>query len=156
MSKQTAEVLHEVFGERSRQDALWGTDRTIPDGTGERDDAVLAEASKRLCDAADASGDLTWRHILEEEVYEAFAEKDARKLRTELLQVAAVAAAWIEDLDRRNGKPKPLPRCVPLEGCCNAEVGGRYYCTLAPNHPKSKGHIDERERVMWEDEDRAA
>lgn len=139
-------MLHEVFGERSRQDAIWGIDRTIPDGTGDHNiaEANLARAG---CDDADAHGALTWVHILNEEVWEAFAEKDPRKLRQELIQVAAVAAAWIEDLDRRHGKPKPLPRCVPLEGCCNVDAGGRYYCTLAPGHLRD--HIDERERVMW-------
>lgn len=42
-----------------------------------------------------------WDGILLEEVYEALAEADPAKLRTELIQVAAVCAAWVHDLDRR-------------------------------------------------------
>jgi len=38
-----------------------------------------------------------------EEVAEAFAETDAALLRTELIQVAAVIAAWVSDIDRRRG-----------------------------------------------------
>jgi hypothetical protein len=39
--------------------------------------------------------------ILREEVYEAFAEEDPAALRTELIQVAAVAATWVDAIDRR-------------------------------------------------------
>ena len=35
-------------------------------------------------------------------VGEAFAESDPDKLRTELIQVAAVAVAWIESIDRNS------------------------------------------------------
>lgn len=44
-----------------------------------------------------------WDGILLEEVYEALAESDRDRLRAELLQVAAVCAAWIWDLDNRPG-----------------------------------------------------
>jgi hypothetical protein len=36
-----------------------------------------------------------------EEVFEAFAESSPDALRKELTQVAAVAVAWIEDIDSR-------------------------------------------------------
>ncbi|TIH26025.1 NUDIX hydrolase, partial [Subtercola vilae] len=42
-----------------------------------------------------------WQDILLEEVFEAFAESDTSKLRTELIQVAAVAQQWVEAIDRR-------------------------------------------------------
>jgi hypothetical protein len=44
---------------------------------------------------------LTWRDILLEEVYEAFAETDSDRLREELIQVAAVALSWVDAIDRR-------------------------------------------------------
>jgi len=44
---------------------------------------------------------VTWRDILYEEVLEAYVETDWSALRAELVQVAAVAVAWIEHLDRR-------------------------------------------------------
>ena len=49
----------------------------------------------------EAGKNVTWRHILEEEVLEAFAELDPKKLREELVQVAAVTMLWIECLDRK-------------------------------------------------------
>lgn len=42
-----------------------------------------------------------WDGVLLEEVYEALAEPDPERLRAELVQVAAVCAAWISDIDRR-------------------------------------------------------
>jgi hypothetical protein len=42
--------------------------------------------------------------VLDEEVWEAFAESDPAKLRAELVQVAAVAFRWIEALDARKGE----------------------------------------------------
>lgn len=42
-----------------------------------------------------------WDGILLEEVYEALAESDPAKLRAELIQVAAVAVAWVQAIDRR-------------------------------------------------------
>jgi hypothetical protein len=52
-------------------------------------------------DRAVREGTLTWTHILEEEVCEALAETDQERLREELVQVAAVACAWVECIDRR-------------------------------------------------------
>jgi len=42
-----------------------------------------------------------WDGVLLEEVYEALAESDPERLRAELVQVAAVAVAWIQAIDRR-------------------------------------------------------
>lgn len=110
MSK-TREVLEEVFEERRRQDAKWG-EQNWPDGTGYEGygGAALAlleehrDLLRKACDAAYANGTLTWKHIFDEEVAEALAEKDPANLRTELLQVAAVAVAWVGAIDRRGGK----------------------------------------------------
>jgi hypothetical protein len=89
-----------VTAERAKQDSKWG-EQNHPDGTGEPHEAVLAEAKRRLCETAAGAGALTWRDILDEEVAEAFAETDPARLRAELVQVAAVAVAWIEAIDRR-------------------------------------------------------
>lgn len=63
-------------------------------------DAVLAMLPAPA-DRAAASGVLAWRDVLLEEVHEALAESDQDRLRAELLQVAAVCAAWISDIDSR-------------------------------------------------------
>jgi hypothetical protein len=103
--KQFAE---DVDAERQAQLAKWGEQRH-PDGTGPRTaswGALLhadeaAAAARNRCQRAAGRGDLTWRHVLNEEVAEAFAESDPAALRAELVQVAAVCAAWISDLDQR-------------------------------------------------------
>jgi len=101
-------VLDEVAAERARQDAQWG-EQNHPDGSGPRVahgsgiDYMEnhAKHARRVCQGAAKDGTLTWRHILLEEIFEALAEEDSAALRTELVQVAAVAVAWAEAIDRR-------------------------------------------------------
>jgi hypothetical protein len=95
-----APVLADVQAERERQDAKWG-EQNHPDGTGL---PVYQHSARRYRDHADraaASGVLAWRDVLLKEVHEALAEADPAKLRAELVQVAAVAVAWIAAIDRR-------------------------------------------------------
>lgn len=91
-------VLPEIAAERDRQDEKWG-EQNHPDGTGPGYRVHAIEARVR-CQRAARIGLVTYKDILEEEVYEAFAETDPVELREELIQVAAVAVAWIEKLDR--------------------------------------------------------
>jgi hypothetical protein len=95
-----AAVLAEITAERARQDAKWG-EQNHPDGTGGAFFAERAIIARAACQDAAAKGRLTWRHILEEEFKEATAEPSPTALRAELVQVAAVAVAWIESIDRR-------------------------------------------------------
>ena len=101
MPTDRPDILPEIAAERARQDAKWG-EQNHPDGTGNAGDAHVARLAKSWCDNAAKRGALTYRHILDEEVQEAFAESDPAKLRAELVQVAAVAVAWIECIDRRS------------------------------------------------------
>jgi hypothetical protein len=91
----------DIMGEEQRQDDKWGpmTERHLANGTARPGDDASAAIARAKNKANDLDGD-NWRDILEEEVYEAFAETDPQKLRKELVQVAAVAAQWIADLDR--------------------------------------------------------
>jgi hypothetical protein len=97
------DILAAISDERDAQDAKWG-EQNHPDGTGGRDAAVMAAALRTQCDARHRQGRGTFADILAEEVAEAFAEEDPGKLRTELVQVAAVAAAWVEAIDRRQAR----------------------------------------------------
>lgn len=96
-------VLRDIERERKRQDVKWGV-QSHPNGTGQ---AFYKEQAKEWREANNdmvAIDQLTWDLILLEEVYEALAEKNVRRLRTELIQVAAVATAWVECLDRKAKK----------------------------------------------------
>jgi hypothetical protein len=106
-------VIGEVVAERERQNAKWG-EQNHPDGTGPhllllhgtevnldlRSGEELARIFKAKC-GGNAPNEDNWRDILLEEVFEALAELDPARLRGELIQVAAVAAAWVEAIDRR-------------------------------------------------------
>lgn len=97
-----AHALNDIADERARQVAKWGEQHRV-DHTGGAHYDELAELSKKVCQGAERSmpGGASWRMVLHEEVSEAFAETDPDQLRAELVQVAAVAVAWVEDLDSR-------------------------------------------------------
>ena len=96
-------VLALVEEERERQEEKWGRQRH-PDGTGPvKMQQAKAEGARAHCEIAAKGGFLTWEDILAEEVAEAGAEKDLERLRREVIQVAAVAVAWVEDLNERLG-----------------------------------------------------
>ncbi|MDF3308737.1 hypothetical protein P3H15_27340 [Rhodococcus sp. T2V] len=91
-------IYADIRDERIRQDDKWG-EQNHADGTGPGYQKH-AHAARRRCKAAAEFGLVSFKDILEEKVYEAFAESDPAKLRAELIQVAAVAVAWVEKLDR--------------------------------------------------------
>lgn len=93
-------VLAEVAVERSRQDEKWGQ-QDHPDGTNGSEDKLFAELARIRCQNEAVKGTITWRDIMNEELGEAYAEIDPALLRVELIQVAAVAVAWVEAIDRR-------------------------------------------------------
>lgn len=72
-------ILADVNAERERQDAKWGGEP----GTQRRDDhtyaAVIGEEFGEAC--------------------QAWLERDTAALRLELVQLAACAVAWVEELD---------------------------------------------------------
>lgn len=93
-------VLSDVAQERKRQDRKWG-EQNHPDGTGSRQMREGCAYWRNVNENAVADGLLTWRDILAEEVFEAFAEADEAALRRELIEVAAVAVSWVQAMDRR-------------------------------------------------------
>ncbi|MGY5127346.1 hypothetical protein [Streptomyces nigrescens] len=96
-------LAEDVDAERQRQLAKWG-EQAHPDGTAITGDEERADRARHACQAMAEIGQVSWRDILNEEVQEAFAESDPEKLREELVQSAAVIAAWVLDLDRRSGR----------------------------------------------------
>lgn len=99
-------VLEDVAEERARQDAKWG-EQHHRDGTGaayqlRQVPELAVDSAQQRCDRAFAEGAGTWEHILFEEFCEAMAEDDLVRLRAELIQLAAVAVHWIEDIDERS------------------------------------------------------
>ena len=101
----TGLALQSIAAERRRQDEKWGPigspGRQYPDGTGSELARSLAALCRDACDGAARDGSITWAHIAGEEFAEALAETDPVKLRAELVQDAAVRAAWIEAIDQR-------------------------------------------------------
>ena len=93
-------VEGDVRREREAQDLKWG-EQNHPDGAEPEYFRIKARISREACQMAAAEDRTNWRLILLEEVHEALAEEDPAKIRTELIQVAAVAMTWVEAIDRR-------------------------------------------------------
>jgi hypothetical protein len=100
-------ILTEIGRERGAQDAKWGAPHDVPNGTGantefagltftEWRDAVQRRVDRQAIERASVMS-----HVLLEEVFEALAEDDDDALRAELIQVAAVAAKWVQIIDER-------------------------------------------------------
>ena len=120
-SGRTEAALTDIGEERERQFTKWGPQHH-PDGTN-TDLAWWADKRREHADMNADMGRVSWHDILMEEVAEASAERDLAALRKELVQVAAVAVAWIEDIDSRE---RP--------GCCPC---------VATNHSHRSGWCDE-------------
>lgn len=98
----TASILAlDVTGERDSQDAKHGRS-SWPNGTGHKNYRMMANGYQIATRAAISRGLLSWKDLLLEEVYEALSEKTDEALRAELVQVAALVVAWIEDIDSRS------------------------------------------------------
>lgn len=82
-----SEILAEVAVERDRQDAKWGGTPGVDRRSDPHYAAVLGEEFGEVC--------------------EAWLERDVPHLREELVQVAAVAVAWIEEIDNGGAAPRP-------------------------------------------------
>jgi protein involved in temperature-dependent protein secretion len=93
-------IFSAIADERKRQVEKWGVQKH-PDETGGVSAEHRAWHARMVTESKAESGTISWRDILFEEIAEAFAEADQEKLREELVQVAAVVVAWIEDLDTR-------------------------------------------------------
>lgn len=92
----------EVAHERENQIVLWGQ-QDHPSLRGETDRRSFARTAdywKEVNNARAELENLSWDGILLEEVFEALCEVDPLLRRAELLQVAAVATAEIESIDR--------------------------------------------------------
>lgn len=99
----TKDILREVEKERARQDEKWGEQHHLDDAGPKSRElfTVLANNWKKENAQRVQSDRLSWDGILAEEVYEALSEEDPDKKIEELVQVAAVAVVWIEDLISR-------------------------------------------------------
>jgi NTP pyrophosphatase (non-canonical NTP hydrolase) len=157
MTDRTPAVLGEVATERDRQDFVFGeqnhplVDAGImarlrpahggfePSTANRREVAAAlfreyelpdAGYARRMCQAAAQRGECTWAHILIEELcefVEAPAERDVEAARAELVQLAAVAVAAVEYIDRQT------LRAIEARG---AELVRRY-------HPSLAGEVDD-------------
>lgn len=91
----TLVILGEVSRERARQDAKWGGIPGIDRNNQDTYAAVLGEEFGECC--------------------KAWLERDMPNLREELIQVAAVAVAWVEEIEQRRRAATPVserPTCA--------------------------------------------
>ena len=106
----TRDVLDEVAEERASQFAEYGDNSGMRLGMGPEflwlkpfgvmGAAVVEQKFRENYEQYEKiQGQVTWMHLIREEVAEAFAEADPGRLREELIQVAALCVSCIENLD---------------------------------------------------------
>ena len=108
---QTPAVLDEVAAERVKQEAKWGQ-QNHPSFSKSIDDIhradfygiVADDIARQACEEAFQGDRGSYAHIFMEEAAEAICATTIADLRTELIQVAAVAVAWIESIDRNESE----------------------------------------------------
>jgi len=93
-------IFKEVAQERRRQLAKFPQYEDVPDGTGGGGRETWRRIAQESCERQMRQGTLTFSHIFDEEQAEVLAETDRARLRTELVQCAAVCVKWIEKIDR--------------------------------------------------------
>lgn len=170
---QTVNVLADVRAERARQFAMYGTNEDLLDGTGPQVEwfgdvggkgADIEQYLRKIYEAHEAEfGKPTFRHLVLEEVAEAFMENSPKRLREELLQVAALAVSWVEKIDARIPEwrdlddtelPEPGDMCFKKD----AELDGRevsivegewfwFHLTTSESGPYSVSDYTFRRRV---------
>lgn len=102
-------IFADINAERDKQHLRWGEQHRPNTKEGVDVAAVshVRDRLRQLCNQAEEDGPMSgytggasWQHILDEEIYEAYAEMHNKEaMREELIQAAAVIVAWIEDLD---------------------------------------------------------
>ncbi|QDM57120.1 hypothetical protein SEA_WHACK_57 [Rhodococcus phage Whack] len=155
-------VLTEVAEERVRQDAKWGeqnhpdVDQVLmtreggvsPSRMAEHYEIPTAGRAKFLCDQAANFGQVTYAHILIEEVaevVEAATRASVTELRTELIQVAAVAVAWVEKLERDPASSPVVP--APTQTGPQTLEGP---WDRIEDIPTTVGRVTDRDGDVWE------
>lgn len=103
------QIFRELIDERVRQNRKHGPVPLTRESGCSKNFEWLADQAKQRTDRASAFGGATWKDILEEEIWEAYAEEDWELCRAELIQVAAVAISWIEDSDLKFRDEKKNP-----------------------------------------------
>lgn len=103
----TTEALEDVRKEVERQEGKWG-EQNHPDGTSKEKYGWMMELAKLHCNKLHQEQKTDWAAVLFEEFYEALAEENSSDLRTELIQVAAVAVSWVKALDRKERARRQL------------------------------------------------
>lgn len=122
MRDETRMVLDDVRRERQTQDDRHGWPKGIPEGL----DGVTRRYGEEveLWARRQMAYGTTWATILLEEVGEALREEDPYRRREELIQVAALAAAWVEELDLQLG-PRQAVGITFIPGVPTAHGGHR-------------------------------
>ena len=133
-------IYDEIKAERARQDELWG-EQNHPIKHDSADDGhdyinalytphgyefTASELAKQECKERILADRLDWADILLEEVCEVLDADDPKDQRTELIQVAAVAIAAVESLDRNTERPLVDPK-YEAERFGAAVEGGIHY-----------------------------
>lgn len=95
-------IGYDVFAERRRQEEKWGEQNhpSVHPAIGTSYQIATESEAKHACACRARDGLLSWADIAIEELAEAIDAPGDATRRDELIQLAAVIVAWIENIDR--------------------------------------------------------
>ncbi|MER8083814.1 hypothetical protein ABTZ57_01295 [Streptomyces sp. NPDC094048] len=100
--------------ERQAQLAKWGDQHHRNGSSTSTNVRLCTDLAQAMRQVNADPAELSWTTIMLEEAYEVGAETDPAKIRAELIQLAAVCAAWIADID---SQPRACAHCGdPITG----------------------------------------
>lgn len=93
-------IINEVLRERRKQEAKWGVQDHPSIVFGTHYNVAREAVAKYVCGERVRQNNLAWTDIAIEELAEAIEAPGEIARRDELIQLAAVVLAWIENIDR--------------------------------------------------------
>jgi hypothetical protein len=109
LHSRVVKIRSDIVNEFYRARAKHGDEASLPLGMGPDESPFwrghfnfldLATLAKSVTDRRAKNGTCTWTDIIVEEMFEMLAESDTVRVREEAVQVAAMAMAIIEKIDR--------------------------------------------------------
>lgn len=74
----------------------------MSDSCGGSEAIAAAALARTRRESAERQGKLSWRQLLRQDVYEAWAAEDEAELRLNLMEAAVTIVQWISDIDQRD------------------------------------------------------
>lgn len=100
--RSSVTALNQLLFELSREAKGSHAYSGLSDSCGGSEAIAAAALARTRRESAERQGKLSWRQLLRQDVYEAWAAEDEAELRLNLMEAAVTIVQWISDIDQRD------------------------------------------------------